>query len=223
MVFATVVTTAAGFTCVVVISGSVAVLKMNAAWIMRKRWIPNTLRQFLGVICYTMLDKLKQLPWYLMINFVFQAKRKQRVSICLGSSSLYTNSDPWEVQIKWFVLACLYCEKIDYKCIELSTVFPESYVWFQILNIILDKQCTTRRSIITFFASIYYTCKYLNSSFFLKKGRWKCLRTKAAKIAIWWLFLSLISRNLTIYFALKSIWLFVVSVGFLLRLEKDEM
>ena len=61
MVFATVVTTATGFTCVVVISGSVAVLKVNAAWIMRKPWILNTLRQFLGVICYTMLEKMKQL------------------------------------------------------------------------------------------------------------------------------------------------------------------
>lgn len=36
-------------------------------------------------------------------------------------------------------------------------------------------------------------------------------------------FLSLVSRNLTSYFALKSIWLFVISVGFLIRLEKDEI
>ena len=33
-------------------------------------------------------------------------------------------------------------------------------------------------------------------------------------------FLSLVSRNLTSYFALKSIWLFVVSVSFLIRLKK---
>ena len=33
-------------------------------------------------------------------------------------------------------------------------------------------------------------------------------------------FLSLVSRNLTSYFALKSIWLLVVSVSFLIRLKK---